>query len=111
MKRRGRALRRRYGRAGVKPRRIDRKKLGEMMSPWGGGGDGGVYAVGSYYYGGHVYPERQVVVGAIKQIESNIPRGEAGAFGWTKKDVKDMRTIAAGLRYYLAHDYPAGVSS
>jgi hypothetical protein len=77
-----------------------------MMSPWGGGGDQGVGPVGSYYYGGHVYPDRKWVEGAIAQIDGYIPKAEAGVHGWTKKDVRDLRTIASGLRYYLAHDYP-----
>lgn len=92
----------------TKAKRIDRKRLGEMMSPWGADGDGGIAAVGSFYYGGHVYPDPKLVEGAIQQAERNIPKAERGEHGWTKKDAKELRTIAAGLRYYLEHDYPAG---
>lgn len=77
------------------------------MSPWGGDSGSGlpVYAVGSYYYGGHVYPDRMMVERAITTIEGDIPRAEAGAHGWTKKDAAELRRIASGLRYYLRHDY------
>ena len=91
-------------------KRIDRKKLGEMMSPWGsdfsyGEGSGAVGAVSSYYYSGKKYPDRAYVARSLKAIEADIPRAEHGAHGWTKSDAKDLRTIAQGLRYYLLHDY------
>lgn len=88
-------------------KRIDRKKLGEMMSPWGADSGPGlpIYAVSSYYYVGKVYPDRNLVERAIAEIERDIPRAERGEAGWTKADAKDLRTIAAGLRYYLVHDY------
>lgn len=93
-------------------KRIDRKKLGEMMSPWGsdfsyGEGSGAVGAVSSYYYSGKKYPDRAWVEKAIKAIEADIPKAEHGAHGWTKSDAKDLRRIVQGLRYYLIHDYKA----
>lgn len=94
-------------------KRIDRKKLGEMMSPWGsdfsyGQGSGAVGAVSSYYYSGKKYPDRVWVERAIAAIEGDIPKAEHGAHGWTKADAKDLRKIAQGLRYYLIHDYKNG---
>ena len=94
-------------------KRIDRKKLGEMMSPWGsdfsdGQGSGAVGAVSSYYYSDKKYPDRVWVERAIKAIEDDIPKAEHGAHGWTKADAKELRKIAAGLRYYLIHDYKNG---
>jgi hypothetical protein len=91
-------------------RRIDRKKLGELMSSWGGDfaygeGTGSIGAVSSYYNSGKKYPERSYVERAIKAIEADIPKAEHGAHGWTKSDAKDLRTIAAGLRHYLNLDY------
>jgi len=91
-------------------KRIDRKKLGEMMSPWGsdfsyGEGSGAVGAVSSYYYSDKKYPDRVWVERAIKAIEADIPKAEHGAHGWTKADAKELRRIAQGLRYYLLHDY------
>jgi hypothetical protein len=91
-------------------RRIDRKKLGEMMSPWGGDfaygeGTGAVGAVSSYYYSGKKYPDRTLVERALKAVEADAPKAEHGAHGWTKSDAKDLRTIASGLRYYLNLDY------
>jgi hypothetical protein len=91
-------------------KRIDRKKLGEMMSPWGsdfsyGEGSGSINAVSSYYYSGKKYPDRWYVERALKEIEATIPRAERGESGWTKSDARDLRRIAQGLRYYLVHDY------
>lgn len=91
-------------------KKIDRKKLGEMMGPWGGDfaygeGTGAIGAVSSYYYSGMKYPERRWVERALSAIEADIPKAEHGAHGWTKSDANDLRKIAAGLRYYLQHDY------
>jgi hypothetical protein len=90
--------------------RIARKKLGEMMSPWGGDfaygqGTGAIGAVSSYYYSDKKYPDRKWVERALQAIEEDIPKAEHGAHGWTKSDAKDLRKIASGLRYYLLHDY------
>ena len=86
---------------------ISRKKLGEMMGPWGG--DSGsalpVLAVGSYYSGGHVYPDKTMVERAVQEIERDIPLARRGEYGWTKKDAADLATIARGLRHYLKTDY------
>ena len=91
-------------------KRIDRKKLASMMFPWGsdfsyGQGSGAIGAVASYYSGGKKYPQREWVDRALKAVETDIPRAERGEAGWTKADAKDLRTIAAGLRYYLNYDY------
>jgi hypothetical protein len=91
-------------------KRIDRKKLGEMMSPWGGDfaygqGIGAIGAVSSYYYSGKVYPDRVWVERAIAAIEADVPKAEHGAHGWTKADAKNLRRILQGLRYYLHLDY------
>lgn len=92
--------------AGRLGKRIDRKKLGELMSPWGsdssyGQGSGAIGAVSSYYYDDKKYPDRVWVERALKAIEADIPKAEHGAHGWTKSDAKDLRKIAQGLRYYL----------
>jgi hypothetical protein len=91
-------------------KRINRKKLGEMMSPWGGdfaygAGTGAIGAVSSYYYSDKKYPDRAYVERAIAAIDADIPKAEHGAHGWTKSDAKDLRKIAQGLRYYLHLDY------
>ena len=96
-------------------KRIDRKKLGEMMGPWGsdfsyGEGSGAVGAVSSYYYSDKKYPERKWVERALAAIEGDIPRAEHGAHGWTKADAKTLRRIAEGLRYYLVQDYGGGIA-
>jgi hypothetical protein len=94
-------------------KRIDRKKLAGLMFPWGsdssyGQGSGAIGAVASYYVDGKKYPDRKWVERALKQVDEDLPKAEEGAHGWTKADAKTLRTIAAGLRYYLVHDYKAG---
>jgi hypothetical protein len=95
------------------PRHVDRRRLGEAMSPWGGDfaygrGTGAVGAVGSFYFSGKVYPEKELVEVAAAELERCAPLAKAGAHGWTKKDARELRTMAAGLRYYLKHDYEGG---
>jgi hypothetical protein len=91
-------------------KRIERKKLGEMMGPWGsdfsyGQGSGAIGAVSSYYYSDKKYPDRKWVETALAAIEADIPKAEHGAHGWTKADANQLRRIAQGLRYYLNTDY------
>jgi len=86
---------------------VPRKKLGEMMSAWGSDSGSGlpVYAVGSFYFDDHVYPDRTVVERAIATVEGDIPKAKRGEYGWTKKDAAELATIARGLRHYLRIDY------
>ena len=89
---------------------IPRKKLGEMMGPWGsdfsyGVGSGSISAVGSYYSVDKVYPDRKYVEQALAEVEKDEPLAKAGAHGWTKKDAAELRKIAGGLRHYLRTDY------
>lgn len=87
-----------------------RRSLGDLMSSWGADTGSGlpVYAVGSYYYGGHTYPDRAMVERAIAAVEADVPRAEAGANGWTRAEAEELRLIARGLRHFLALDYPRG---
>ena len=111
-----RVLRRRYGHTVDRGKRITRQKLAEMMYPWGADSGSGLpaYAVASFY--GHdgprgpgkPYPDKTYVERAIAQVEKDAVAADHGAFGWTKKDAKDLRRIASGLRYYLARDYTGG---
>jgi len=94
----------------IERRRIDRRKLGELMSPWGsdfsyGKGSGAVGAVSSFYYSDHVYPHAEIVDDALQEILRLIPMAEGEMHGWTLKDARQLRSIASGLRYYLHRDY------
>jgi len=86
---------------------ISRSKLAEMMYPWGGDSGSGlpVYAIASFYDGGKVYPDRNMLKRAIAIVEANIPKALRGEHGWNKKDAADLATIARGLRHYLRIDY------
>ena len=91
-------------------RRVVRRKLGELMAPWGGDfaygqGTGAIGAVASYYYSDKKYPDRQQVARALAAIEGDVLSAERGEHGWTKADVRTLRRIAEGLRYYLVLDY------
>lgn len=85
--------------------RVPRKSLGEKLQHWHSSGSDPIYAVGSFYFSGQVYPKREIVERALSSIESIIPKAEAGAHGWTRRDAAELKTIARGLRYYLRHDY------
>lgn len=92
---------------------MDRRKLGEMMGPWGsdfsyGKGSGSVGAVASYYSSGKAYPEREYVEHAIDEVKKNIPLAEQNKHGWTKKDAGELRTILRGLEHFLDADYGGG---
>ena len=79
-------------------KRIPRERLGELMMRWHGSMGDPYYAVGSYYHGGHVYPNRDIVERALSQAEADEAKH-------TGRDAQELRTIARGLRYYLRHDY------
>ena len=89
---------------------MDRRKLGEMMGPWGsdssyGRGSGAIGAVGSYYSSGKPYPERKYVEYAIDEVRKDIPLAEQGAHGWTERDAGELRVILRGLEHFLETDY------
>lgn len=78
------------------------------MSPWGSDKDS-IGPVGSYYYSGLIYPDKQYVEDALAEVESMLLRVSArvkeSVHGWSSKDVRELRRIASGLRYYLQLDY------
>jgi hypothetical protein len=80
------------------------------MSPWGGDfayghGTGAVGAVGSYYYANKPYPQKSMVEDALKEVLRCIPLAKHGAHGWSKKDAKELESIASSLIHFLAVDY------
>lgn len=76
----------------------NRKRLGEMMQHWHSGQGDPIYAVGSYYYSGKPYPDPVVVERALDWFES--------VTGQDARAAREVRSIEAGLRYFLKHDYP-----
>lgn len=112
MKRSRKGLRHRYGHAGRISQpgemRISKKSLATLMFPWGSDSGSGLpmYAVASFFFNNHVYPDRNMLIRAIEEAERTIPRAQAGAHGWTAKDARDLKRIAGGLRYWLRKDYP-----
>jgi hypothetical protein len=91
-------------------KKVDRRKLGELMSPWGGDfsygrGAGTVGAVSSFYSSGKTYPDKKIVDEAFSETERLRSLARHGAHGWGPKDVKTLDRISKGLLYYLNHDY------
>lgn len=80
----------------------ERKKIGLAMQNWHSSMGDPIYAVGSYYFSDMEYPKREVVEEARDSIESMIPRADAGAHGWTKKDAAELRRIKKYLDKVLA---------
>lgn len=73
--------------------------LGELIGPWSSGGDI-LGQVGSHLYGGHPVPKKKLQE-ALGYVGDLIPKAEAGANGWTKADVKDLKKIEKGLKSAL----------
>jgi len=89
---------------------VPRKRLGLMMSSWGGDfsygrGTGAVGAVASFYHSDKPYPDKGIVREALQEVERLEPLAMHGAHGWTPKDARELRNIAGGLKYYLKADY------
>jgi DNA repair protein RadC len=86
----------------------DRRELGIKMHEWHAGQGDPLYAVGSYYYTGQKYPDREVVERAETEIEKLLRTRSFS--GGKRGEKKDLRAILGGIRHFMAIDYPAGTS-
>lgn len=110
---------------------LDRAELGLRMQGWHASQADPIYAVGSFYFSGEVYPDRDVVDAALSGLECELDksrrmaRGEKvsapHAFGRTddlkrfagytrrtlRANIADLREIVAALRAFIALDYEA----
>lgn len=87
-----------------------RQKIGLAMQSWHSSSGDPIYAVGSFYYAGQKYPQREVLVDALSSIESLIPRADAGQHGWTKRDGNQLRRIASFIKRDLSETKPGHAS-
>jgi len=85
-------------------RRVDRQKLGALTSLWGSDKDS-IGPVGTFYYAGYPYPDKQFVVNAIIEVETLLPMAAYRLHGWGPKQVRQLRSIRSGLSYFLKRDY------
>lgn len=111
---------------------MDREELGEMMLNWHSSMGDPIYAVGSYYVSGKVYPDAEVVrraldslsfeldkskrmlVGEQVMVERHGKQVDLRVFaGYTNADLSDNITdlgeITLYLEQYLNEDYPSKV--
>ena len=77
-------------------RRTDLRSLGLKMHNWHSSMGDPLYAVGSYFVGGDDYPDRDVVVRALDEVESLMRREKS------RTNLRELRSIHAGLRRYLS---------
>lgn len=108
---------------------MDRTELGLRLQSWHASMSDPIYAVGSFYFSGHVYPKREVVEDAIHNLNSDLSKRQrmlAGenvraptAYGYTddlrkfagytdeqlNEDIADLEEIVGELQKYLERDY------
>lgn len=77
---------------------IGRRQLGLLMHNWHASQGDPIYAVGSFYYSGDVYPRKEIVEDALREVEILQPK-------FRRRERAELEVIAEGLRYYLARDY------
>lgn len=110
---------------------LTRTALGNRLLQWHSSQGDPIYAVGSFYIDGTVYPVAEVVEDAMRNITSDLRkfrkmvRGvpvmverngkqvslkEFAGYKYRemRENIRDLREIAEGLDYFLATDYPSG---
>ena len=80
------------------------KRIAELMSPWHSSGSDPIYAVSSHWDGGLAVARRSVE-GALANIDRDVALAETAAGrernGWTKTDLRQLKTIRNYLRKSL----------
>lgn len=110
---------------------MDRVELGERLQQWHSSMSDPIYAVGSFYFAGQVYPKKEVVEDCISNLKKDIDqckrmlKGEKvrvwnSHYGrWTedlkafagytnrqlKKNIKDLEEILSEVERFLTEDY------
>ena len=74
----------------------DLRSLGLKMHHWHSGMGDPLYAVGSYFVSGKDYPDRDVVLSAMYEVERLLRHP------LKQSNLRELRSIHAGLRRYLA---------
>lgn len=114
---------------------MDRVELGARLCQWHSSMHDPIYAVGSFYVSGQVYPKKEIVEDAISNLTSDLDkfqRMQKGEIvrqynshygrwiedqrkfaGYTDEElsdnIADIQEIVAELRNFLTEDYPAGI--
>ncbi len=110
---------------------MDRVELGERMQQWHSSMGDPIYAVGSFYFSGQVYPDKEIVENAISNLTSDLERfqrmqrgekvsqynshygrwiDDQRAFaGYTDEElsdnIADIQEIVSELRRFMQEDY------
>lgn len=108
---------------------MDRRELGERLCNWHSSMHDPIYAVGSFYIDGTVYPKKEVVEDAISNLTKDLNEAKrmlAGEkvmvvrqgkqvdlkvfAGYTRKQLKeniaDLSEIVDELQRFMTEDYP-----
>lgn len=109
---------------------MDRQELGERLCQWHGSMSDPIYAVGSFYVDGQVYPDKEVVESALTSLTSTLSENrrmligekvwvERGGkrvdlkvfAGYTQDDLReniaDLEEITEELQRFMTEDYNA----
>lgn len=107
---------------------MDRTELGERLCQWHSSMGDPIYAVGSFYVSGQVYPDKEIVENALTSLTSTLSdsrkmligekvmverqgkRVDLKVFaGYTNDDllenISDLEEIVDELQRYLTEDY------
>lgn len=107
---------------------MERKELGERLCQWHSSMHDPIYAVGSFYFSGHVYPNKEIVEDAVRSITSTLNeqkamlRGERVAVSRNcqmvdlkefagydddtlRTNIEDLEEIVGELSRFLKEDY------
>ncbi len=107
---------------------MDRTELGERLCQWHSSMGDPIYAVGSFYVSGQVYPDKEIVEDAISSLTSTLSEQRRMLIGekvwvirqgkqvdlkvfagYTKDDLRenisDLEEIVEELQTFMTEDY------
>jgi hypothetical protein len=107
---------------------MDRTELGERLCQWHSSMGDPIYAVGSFYVSGQVYPDKEIVENAISSLTSTLEQSRRMLIGekvmverqgrkvdlkvfagYTNEDlhenISDLEEIVEELQQFLTEDY------
>jgi len=110
---------------------MNRVELGERLQQWHKSSSDPIYAVGSFYFAGHVYPKKEIVENCIHNLTTNIEhnkrmlKGEKVSVynyhygrqvddlkrfaGYTneqlREEIQDLEEIVGEVQRFMTDDY------
>lgn len=108
---------------------MDRTELGERLCNWHSSMGDPIYAVGSFYVSGQVYPDKEIVENALTSLTSTLEQSRRMLIGekvmverqgkkvdlkvfagYTQEDlhenIADLEELCDELQQFITEDYP-----